>query len=400
MRKVRIMYLIRPAAGGMKNHFLSLLNRLNQDLFEIIVACPNGPLAEQIRNAGFRVVALPITGELSLLNDWKIICRLRKILQSEGITILHAHSAKAGFVGRAAACLARTPVIFMTVHNSIFYEDWPYWKKFLLTAAEHTLSKTTDLIITVSEALRQELISREGVNPGKIVTIHNGIESVPTRSAREHRHILRQLGLPPLGQVVGTVARLVPQKGISCFLKAAAMLVKDYRVNFLIVGDGPLRRQLEHEAVALGLENRVVFTGERDDVPVILSALDIFVLPSLTEGFPLAILEALAAGRPVIATRVGGIPEIIADNHTGLLIKPGDPAELALAVAGLLTDRERTLSLARAGQLYVKEKFSAEQMVRRVEEEYLKILRAKGLLAAPHGSPLPETDEVRVTNDA
>lgn len=196
------------------------------------------------------------------------------------------------------------------------------------------------------------------------------------------------------------MARLVPQKGISCFLKAAAMLVKDYRVNFLIVGDGPLRRQLENETVALGLENRVVFAGERDDVPVILSALDIFVLPSLTEGFPLAILEALAAGRPVIATRVGGIPEIIADNHTGLLIKPGDPAELALAVAGLLTDRERTLSLARAGQLYVKEKFSAEQMVRRVEEEYLKILRAKGLLAAPHGSPLPETDEVRVTNDA
>lgn len=391
MKRFRVLQLIRPAAGGMKNHLLSLLSRLNQDLFEIIAACPDGPLAAEIAHAGFRVITLPLMGEWAFLQDWKTVRRLVKILKDEEIAILHAHSAKAGFVGRLAARLARTPVIFMTAHNSIFYEDWPAWKKMILAAVERALSGVTDRIITVSEALRRELIQKEGINPGRIVTIYNGIDPAPGRPPKERRHVLRGLGLPPLGQVVGTVARLAPQKGVGYFLKAAAMLVKDYQVNFLIIGDGPLRRQLENEAASLSLRNRVVFAGEREDVPAILPVLDLFVLPSLTEGFPLTILEALAAGHPVIATRVGGVPEVIVDNYTGLLVKPGDPVGLALAIAELLSDRERALALGQAGQAYARERFTVAQMVRRVEGEYLKALTAKGLLTERDGWFLPET---------
>ncbi|MCL6447510.1 MAG: glycosyltransferase family 4 protein [Armatimonadetes bacterium] len=396
MKKFRVLHLIRPAAGGMKNHLLSLLSRLNPDLFEIVAACPDGPLAAEIAHAGFRAVALPLVGELSFRKDWETIRLLVKILREEKIAILHAHSAKAGFVGRLAARLARTPVIFLTAHNSIFYEDWPAWKKMILAAAERALSRVTDRIITVSEALRRELMQKEGINPDRIVTIYNGIGPAPGRPPRERRQVLRELGLPPLGQVVGTIARLAPQKGVGYFLKAAAMLVKDYQVNFLIVGGGPLRRQLESEAISLGLQNRVVFTGEREDVPAILPVFDIFVLPSLTEGFPLTILEALAAGRPVIATRVGGIPEAIVDNYTGLLVKPGDPAGLALAIAELLSDRERALALGRAGQACARDRFTVAQMVRRVEEEYIKALTAKGLFTERDGWNLPETGGVQV----
>lgn len=382
----------------MKNHLLNLLTHLNQDLFEIIVCCPNGTLAKEIRWAGFRVITLPLKGELSFLNDWKTTHQLVKILREEKVAILHAHSAKAGLVGRVAARLARTPVVFYTTHNSIFYEEWSSWKKILLATGERFLSKTTDRIIAVSETLRQELIAKEGLPSDKIITIYNGIETGRTcaHPFRERRHILRELGLPSLGQVVGTVARLAPQKGIIHFLKAAAMLARDYQVNFLVVGDGPLRQQLQAEAISLGLANRVVFAGERRDVPAILPVFDVFVLPSLTEGFPLTILEALAAGRPVVATRVGGIPEIIKDNHTGLLVRPGEPAELALAIARLLRDRQEALAMGRAGQKYVCETFSAEKMAGRVAAEYRKALQAKGLLPEGDGWPLPGTGWIKV----
>jgi len=392
MGKFRVLHLIRPAAGGMKNHLLTLFNRLNPELFELVAACPEGPPAAEIARAGGRVFTLPLAGELSFRKDWESIRRLAQILKEEKIVVLHAHGAKAGFVGRLAARMAKTPVIFLTVHNSIFYEERPAWKKMILAAVERTLNGFTDRIITVSEALRQELILKEGVDPGRVVTIYNGIEPVPVRLPRGRRQALAGLGLPPFGQVVGTIARLAPQKGVDCFLKAAAMLIRDYQVNFVIVGDGPLRRRLEAEAVSLGLENRVVFTGEREDVPAILPVFDIFVLTSLTEGFPLAILEALAAARPVIATRVGGIPEVIVDNYTGLLVKPGDPAGLALAIAELLSDREKAVTLGRTGQARVKEKFTAAQMVRRLEEEYVRALAAKDLPGKLGGRQHPAAD--------
>ncbi len=380
MKKFRVLHLIRPAAGGMKRHLLSLLGRLDQDFFEIIVCCPGGPLAEEIRRSGWRVFTLPLKGELSFAHDLITICRLAGILQNERITILHAHSAKAGLVGRLAAYLSRTPLIFLTAHNSIL-DNRPAWERFIFSAVERSLNRVTDRVIAVSEALRRELIRKEGLPADKVTTIYNGIDPGCVPSPGERRKALCRLGLPfGKGKLVGTVARLAPQKGVTYFLRAAAMLVKDYPVNFLIVGDGPLRRQLQKEAASLGLENRVLFTGERDDVPVILAALDVFVLPSLTEGFPFTILEALAAARPVVATRVGGVPEIITDNLTGLLVEPGDPAALALAIARLLGDREKALSLGRLGQERIREKFTDRQMVQRVEEEYRRALIAKGLL--------------------
>ncbi len=379
MKKFRVLHLIRPAAGGMKNHLLSLLRHCDRELFDPIVACP-GYMARDLTSLAFKTIELPIRGELSPLSDLRIIKQLAGILKDERITILHAHSSKAGLVGRVAARLAGTPLVFLTAHNSIFYEAWPFWKKSLFAFAERLLNRYTDRLITVSEALRDELIKRENLDQDKVVTIQNGIETELFETQVRRCFTLRNLDLPLSGQAVGMVARLAPQKGVTYFLQAAAMLAGDYNVNFVVIGDGPLHRQLEEEALSLGIRDKVVFTGERDDVPFLLPALDVFVLSSLTEGFPLTILEALAAGRPVVATRVGGVPEIIRDNINGLLVEPADPAGLAIAVASLLSDSDKAAAIGQAGKALVKEKFTAAVMVRKVEEEYKNLLSNRGFI--------------------
>jgi glycosyltransferase involved in cell wall biosynthesis len=379
MNRFRILHLIRPAAGGMKNHLFSLLRHCDREMFDPVVACP-GYMARELTTLNFKAIDLPIRGELSPLSDLRVVKQLVSILKDEKITILHAHSSKAGLVGRVAAKLAGTPLVLLTAHNSIFYEEWPSWKKFLFAFAERALNRYTDRLITVSEALRGELIERESLDEGKVVTIQNGIETELFETQVERCFTLRNLNLPLSGQVVGMVARLASQKGVTYFLNAAAMLARDYKVNFVIIGDGPLHRQLKEEALSLGIEDRVVFTGERDDVPYLLPAFDVFVLSSLTEGFPLTILEAFAAGCPVVATRVGGIPEIIRDNVNGLLVEPADPAGLAIAVASLLSDPDRAAAMGQAGKALVKEKFTAAVMVRKVEEEYKNLLANKGFI--------------------
>ena len=379
MKKFRILHLIRPAAGGMKNHLLSLLRHCDREMFDPIVACPRY-MARDLTSLNFKAIDLPIRGELSPLSDLRVVKQLVSILKDEKITILHAHSSKAGLVGRVAARLAGTPLVLLTAHNSIFYEEWPFWKKSLFAFAERLLNRYTDRLIAVSEALRGELIKRERLDQDKVVTIWNGIETELFETQVERCFILRNLDLPLSEQVVGMVARLASQKGVTYFLKAAAMLAMDYKVNFVVIGDGPLRRQLEEEASSLGIKDRVVFTGERHDIPYLLPAFDVFVLSSLTEGLPLTILEALAAGCPVVATRVGGIPEIIQDNVNGLLVEPADPAGLAIAVASLLSDPQKAASMGQAGKALVKEKFTAAVMVRKVEDEYRNLLSNRGFI--------------------
>ncbi|MGB9802180.1 MAG: glycosyltransferase [Desulfofundulus sp.] len=150
----------------------------------------------------------------------------------------------------------------------------------------------------------------------------------------------------------------------------------------MVVGDGPLRRVLEEESRALGLEGRLFFTGERRDIPQILSLMDVFVLPSTTEGLPLTILEAMAAGKPVIASRVGGLPEVVVDGETGFLVPPGDPQALARALAQLLVNRQKAEEMGQKGKQRVMQHFTVQTMVRKIEEEYKAALFNRGLLPA------------------
>lgn len=371
MPRIKILHVIRPAAGGMKNHLVSLIKHASRELFEPMAACPPGEMADELSALGIKVHRVPLTGELSLVNDLKAVLAIRKLLVRNGINIMHAHSSKAGLVGRLAARMAGTPAVFFTAHNSIFYESWPEWKKNLFATAERLLANNTRHIIAVSGALRNELLEREKIHRQKVVTIYNGIDPAPFNVRQDREETLRSLGIAG-GRVVGVVARLAPQKGVLYFIRAAARLSELQGVSFIVAGDGPLRVELEEEAANLGLKDKLFFLGYRGDVDKILGCLDLLVLPSLTEGLPLIILEAMAAARPVVATTVGGIPEAVLDGVNGLLVPPGDVDALALAVGKMLENRGLAQSLGEAGRRRVLEMFSLEEMVKKTERLYLE----------------------------
>lgn len=379
MKRIKILHVVRPAAGGMKNHLINLVRYTDKSKFAVSVACPpNTPLWEELYALGVEMVPIPLVGELSPSKDYAVIHSLVKYLRQSGTTILHAHSSKGALVGRLAGAIARTPVVIFTAHNSIFYEDWPGWKKRVFANVERFLARFTDKIITVSDALKQELLEQEGLSPKLLTTIYNGIEVERFAGQVDALAMRKSLGIPELGPIIGTIARLAPQKGVSYFLRAASLL-KEYQVTFLVVGDGPLRESLEQEVVQLGLQSRVVFAGQKDNISEILPILDVFVLPSITEGLPLTILEAMAAGKPVVATRVGGVPEAILEGKTGLVVAPKDPEALAVALAGLLGERDRLNRMGANGRKHVQEKFTVEQMVQRTFELYNQLLIKKKL---------------------
>lgn len=373
------MHVVRPAAGGMKNHLLALTGASDRERFAHMVACPPGSLAESLAGRGVRTFCVPLKGELSPGEDLWAIKILASLFKTNGVDVVHAHGSKAGLVGRLAAKLAGVPAVVFTVHNSIFYEEWPRWKKGLFALSERVLAGFTDRIITVSNHLRGEIMSREKISPEKIVTIYNGIEPEEFNRVPDRNYLHEIAGIPAGKKIVGTVARLAPQKGVGGFIKAAAVVASDIKdAVFLVAGDGPLRAGLEKEAAAPGLTGRVFFIGERRDIDRIMPCLDLFVLASVTEGMPLAVLEAMAACRPVVATRVGGVPEIITDGVNGLLVKPGDVAGLAAAIRKLVGDREMSGALGKEGRKRVLRDFTVGNMARRTESLYRDLAFREG----------------------
>ncbi len=372
MVKINLLQLIRPAAGGMKEHLCDLVANLDRERFNILVACPpDSAVAQEVAALGIEVIPVDLKGEISLRSDLKVIRQLVAILKERRIDLLHAHSSKAGLVGRVAAILAGTPAIVFTVHNFIFYDNLSSLKKRLYAIAEKVLAYPTNTIITVSNALRDGIIKTEGINPEKIVTIYNGIDIHPFEETIDRDGVRQILKLGP-GPVIGTVARLAPQKGICYLVEAAARVVKEYpEAQFLIAGDGPLLPELEQQAADLGVKDNIRFLGYWEDIAQLFVVMDIFVLPSVTEGLGLTVLEALAAERPVIATNVGGLPEIVHLGQTGLLAQVKDPGDLAKQILYLLNNPGEAERMAVTGKALVKEKFALETMVRATTKVYL-----------------------------
>lgn len=375
--KIKILHVVRPAAGGIKSHLLSLIKSADGELFEVMVACPPGMFNNEDLRPGTAIFPINIKGQISPFIDLSVIIKLVKVLKSQNIDIVHVHGYKAGLLGRIAARLAGTKVVFLTVHNFVFGSGGkrPRFKEMLLNTVNSVLDRNTQCIIAVSQELKRDIIVRRKISEArilgaKIVTVNNGIDVKQYRSSG-NLNILSQLGIPP-GQLVGTVARLAPQKGIEYFVRAAAMvsMVKK-ETYFIVVGDGPLRERLEEEAKALNLKGKLFFIGQREDVPNILPLLEMLVIPSVMEGFGLVALEAMAASRPVVASRVGGLPEVVEDGVTGLLVPPGNAEALGAAILKLLGDEEKAREMGRKGYKRVQERFSIEIMARQMQDLYM-----------------------------
>jgi glycosyltransferase involved in cell wall biosynthesis len=312
--------------------------------------------------------------------------RFLRDLKRNRIQIVHAYNFYANVFAVPVAKLAGVPVVIASIRDmGVYLTPRQKW-------VQKLVCRWADAILVNAEAVKQWLVL-EGYQPEKITVIRNGIDlsKFAGKNGHGNGHLRRELGLDSRAPLVVMLSRLHRLKGIEDFLRAAAIVAGRFReARFLIVGSGfttrdggivedtAYRNELERCAASLGLERRVVFTGMRHDVPALLSETAVSVLPSLSEGLPNALLESMAMGVPVIATKVGGNPEIVEDGLTGLLVPPRDPEAVGRAICLLLENRRMAAAFGRAGSRRVAEQFSLHRMVSETERFYRRLLEQAG----------------------
>ncbi len=356
-----------PTWRGGEQQTLYLLEGLRRRGHEAaLVAQPRSPLAERARRAGIETVEIRMLGEMDVRAAWLLAREVRR----REPDILHFHTSHAHTIGAIAAALVaprRRPrtVLSRRVDFSIYRHSF-----FGLNGIKY---RAADRIVAISGAIRDVLLA-DGVDPRRIDVVLSGVD--PARFAGVRPADLRaELGLPPETRVVLNVAALAWHKGQETLVEAApAILAERPDTLIAIAGEGEERGRLCARIRALGVEERVRLLGFREDVPALLRGADVFVMPSHAEGLGTAVLDALACGLPVVAARAGGIPEMIADGETGLLVEPRDAAGLARAVVRALSDAELAARLRAAGPRAVLERFSVDRMVDSNIEVYRKVL--------------------------
>jgi glycosyltransferase involved in cell wall biosynthesis/CelD/BcsL family acetyltransferase involved in cellulose biosynthesis len=293
---------------------------------------------------------------------------LWKRMRSGHVDVLHAHKFGSNVWGTALGRLARVPAVVAHEHT------WSFEGQPLRRLVDRELvARGSDVFIAVSNEDQRRMVEVERIDPSNLMVLPNGI---PARAASGSAGALRdELGLAPDDPLIGTVAVLRPQKALDVLVRAARKLVDEFpRLHVAIAGEGPERERLEPLIAELGLGEHVHLLGMRTDVPDVLAGLDVAVSSSAFEGSPLAILEYMQAGLPVVATRVGGVPDIVANEETGVLVEPGDADALAAAIAGLLRDPDKAAAMGRGGRERQQHEFDLDLMVRRLEGIYERLL--------------------------
>jgi len=305
--------------------------------------------------------------------------KLYRLMRREKPHIVHTHTATAGLLGRLAARLAGAPVILHTFHGHVLHGYFGPLRSKALVWMERLLARLSDRIVTVSEGQRRELAGY-GIAPlEKITVVPLGFELEDLLACESHRgELRRELGLAAEDKLIGIVARLVPITNHRLFLQAAQVVAEAMpQARFLVVGDGELRGELKAYAHGLGMDGRVLFTGWRRDLPRLYADLDVVALTSINEGTPVSLIEAMAAGVPVVATAVGGVPDVVADGETGYLVKAGDVKGMAEAIIELLKSPEKAREMGSAGREAVYPKFTVQTLIANVEGLYAELLTVK-----------------------
>lgn len=307
--------------------------------------------------------------------DLKALLKLIALFRRERPDIVHTHTSKAGLLGRLAARLTGVPKIVHSFHGIVFAEYFSRWKSRLFEWLERLIGHRTDCIHTITTALKDELLSRSIAPPERLRMLPIGIDLRPFRDLSFHRGALRRrLGIDDNTLLIGTVARLVPIKALDCLLGAFHTVLRKHSEAVLILaGDGESRSFLEEMVKQMGIEKSVRFLGFQRELEPIYSDLDLFVLTSLSEGCPVAILEAMASGVPVIASAVGGVPDLVRDMETGLLFPPRDVAKLETLMLELIDNPQKRQTLARKAKVHVVENFARDMSLSRFEKLYLEL---------------------------
>lgn len=374
-----LFVLTSPVRGGVEEVVLALLQRLDRSEFRLALAAPP-PLLDALAPdlAGVPVDTLGVAAESWGRRDE--IARLAAFIRRLRPDVVNPHLFRSTLVAAPVArwCGARSVV--ETYHGREGWRRGPVRGRFL---PDRLIARLLDGVIAVSEAARDFLIAAKGYPPGRVVVVPNGRDLSVYGPGEGREPVRRALGLDAAAPVVGVVGRLEAQKGHTYLLDAWPDVRRDFPgARLLVVGDGALRAELEARALGPGLHGSVTFTGFRADVPRVLAALDVLVLPSLYEGMPLTVIEASAMGLPVVATAVDGTPEVVRDGETGRLVPPARPAALADALRALLADPARARAMGRAGRAHVLARFDLDTQVEATARVYRRVAGAPERVAA------------------
>ena len=354
---MRILQVINNLQyGGIEKLAIELSAGLKAAGHDSLICCleEDGPLATEAATRGLQVVALGKRNGM----DLRLVPRLAALIRQERIGVVHTHNMSPLLYGTLAACLVRVRALVNTRHGREEKRRSPliWW--------------LNDAVVAISEDAKRRLLAYNRLDARGVRVIYNGI-APPPANGHAVGELKQALGAAPHRRLIGTVGRLAPEKDHATLLRAFARLVRaGCDADLLIVGDGPLRPALQRLAGELGLDGRVVFCGFRQDARQLLRAFELFVLPSLTEGIALTLLEAMAAGIPVVVTEVGGSPEVVVDGVTGLLVPTQQPEALSVALGAVLSHPTLGRQLGEAGRARFEEYFSLARMVRAYEHLY------------------------------
>ncbi|MCK4994897.1 MAG: glycosyltransferase [Candidatus Omnitrophica bacterium] len=370
-KKVKILHLITELEpGGAENLLLSLSENMFIRGFDVCIGYlkGKGTLAEDFKKSGIKVI------HFNMRSRFDIFCllRLSAFITNEKFDIVHTHLIDADIFGYFGTKIAGVSCIVSTKHNTDDFRKRKTIPMLLDSFVSNHLSKN----IAVSNSVREFLIKYQSINPKNIEVVYNGIDILKFLPKKSKEQAKIDLKLNDKDYVVGTIARFDKQKGYKYLIKAIPLILQNHKnVHFVLVGEGSLKNRISEMVVSMGLKDKVTFLGVRNDIPEILNALDILVLPSLWEGLGMVLLEAQAAGIVTVASDIDGIKEVIGDEKTGMLIPPADEKSLAQKVTTLIENESlRNLLIAQAKES-VKEKFNIEVMTDKIESIYKKLLK-------------------------
>jgi glycosyltransferase involved in cell wall biosynthesis len=352
--------------GGLERVIVTLCRGIDRDRFEpeVLTLKYLGALADELADIGIRV---KLVNSIEGKADYIAPLRLARELRGLRADVVHTHNTQPFLEGGLGAVLARTPTLVHTDHARLYPDKLRY------IAAERLMAKFAYRVVGVSDDTTAALTRYHRISPAKLCTIPNGIDGTPFEISIDQRAKRRELGIDGDGPVFGTIGRLVPQKGIDHLLHTMRLVVQRRPdATLVLAGTGNKEDELKALADTLGIADRVKFLGLRRDVAELLKVFDAYVLSSVWEGLPIALLEALAAGCPIVSTSVGGVPTVVQPGVNGELVPAGDAPALANALVDLLGDSEKLAAYRRGARRLFLERFTIEHMVRAYEKLYTR----------------------------
>ena len=341
---------------------------------------PEGSLIEEVRARGVPLTILPdLRREINPWHDLKALWKLTRFIRQHRFTIVHTHSSKAGILGRVAARLARTPIVVHTVHGWSFHDHMPAPKRALFVALERLAAPLSDALVVVTRQDIDKGLDAGIGRPEQYHLIRSAISLDRFDPAQVDRQAVRaELNIPPDAPVLGNVGRFSPQKNPLDWVRVAGRVAREIPgCHFLLVGDGPLRSDVEAALTAEGIAGQTILTGLRRDVPQMMAAMDVFLLTSLWEGLPRVIPQAMSMEVPVVANRADGTSEAIAHGETGYLCEPDDLESHATYCLDLLRDPTHRRQMGQRGRAWATREFDVRHMVAQIADLYDSLLEGR-----------------------